>query len=214
MNATTPTQERNRAVWIWVLLAASAAIIYIYFAAGGRSSPRGTTGPMIGHKLGYLELEPLTGASKSVSIDDLAGRVTLINFWGTWCGPCNLEFPHLLELAAQFEKNDAFRVYPVSCGVERDDADLAPVRDETEAFLKARQTSIPTYADQNAASRRALVVELDLAGGQFAYPTTVILDRTGRIRGFWVGYDQADTAEMRSLIKDLLGNEPTRAAAG
>ncbi len=212
MNATAPGQTQWCALSIWALLAVGVALLYVFFV-GGRSGPRGTTGPMIGHKLGYLELEPLTGDSKPVSADDLSGRVTLVNFWGTWCGPCNLEFPHLLELAAQFDSHDDFRIYPVSCGVDAD-AKLGPLREETAGFLKAKQASIPTYADQNRASRMALVVELDLPGGQFAYPTTVILDRTGRVRGVWVGYEHADTSEMRSLIKELLADQPTRAGAG
>ena len=213
MNATAPNEQRSNAIWIWLLLAAGVAIVYVYFAAGGRSAPRGTVGPPVGRRLNYLQLEPLTGDSRPVTTQDLSGRVTLVNYWGTWCPPCNAEFPHILELAAQFGKDEDFRLYSVSCGGDsrNPDHDLDPLRDETEAFLKAKDATIATYADQNLASRRAMAVELELSDG-FAYPTTIVFDRSGRIRGFWVGYEASDTSEMRSLIKELLAEKPKSAA--
>jgi thiol-disulfide isomerase/thioredoxin len=192
----------------WLVLAVIAAgiLAYLVLVAGRGGGDAGTQGPAIGRKLPYLQLEPLTGDARPVSLDDLAGRVTLVNYWGTWCPPCIREFPELVELAQRFSKQDDFRCYLVSCSADSDDAVLHELRAETAAFLQARNVHLPTYADQNASSRRALATFLQLDG--FAYPTTLVLDRQGLIRGFWVGYDPRSVAAMSSLVERLLAEPP------
>ncbi len=213
MNATdsqSASQGRRRP-WTLISLALLAAVVLVYLVVIGglRLRPQGTQGPAIGRRLPYLQLEPLTGDSQSVSLDDLRGRVTLVNFWGTWCPPCRLEFPEIVELAARFGKQDDFRLYAVSCGQGNDEG-LDTLHSETLEFLDASKVTLPTYADQNAASRRALDIALDLGG--FAYPTTLVLDRQGTIRGFWVGYGSRSAREMAALIQELLQAPPDEPA--
>lgn len=204
MNATKPQSapQRGTGIRLWIFLALVAALVFGYLLVGGRSRvPSGTEGPAIGRHLPYLQLEGLTGGAKSVSLDDLTGRVTLLNYWGTWCPPCRREFPHIVDLAEKFGGHDDFRLYAVSCGQGSDESPDA-LRGETAAFLKSNQVSLPTFADQNAASRQAMTVALGLDG--FGYPTTLVLDRQGVIRGFWVGYEPGTEREMQSLIEELL----------
>ena len=172
-----------------------------------RHGPLGTEGPSIGRRLPYLRLEGLTGDSKGVSLDDLTGRVTVVNYWGTWCPPCIREFPQIVELAARFGKHADFRLYAVSCGDSGSDAELIKLGQETRQFLKSNMFDLPTYADQNAASRRAMTMALDLDGGGLAYPTTIILDRNATVRGMWQGFDPAPR-EMAELIETLLAASP------
>jgi thiol-disulfide isomerase/thioredoxin len=188
----------------WMFLAVLAAVIFVYIVVvtAPRRGSKGTEGPAIGHRLPYLELEPLTGDARVVSFDDLKGRVTLVNYWGTWCPPCIAEFPELVDLANELADQGDFRFYPVSCGSEGNDEDLDELRAATEAFLAARKVELATYADRNAASRRAVILLLQL--DPFPYPTTLVLDRQGRIRGFWTGYDPRAIDEMRSLVEGLL----------
>jgi cytochrome c biogenesis protein CcmG, thiol:disulfide interchange protein DsbE len=197
-------QGRSRA-WTWTSLAVVAALVFAYLALVGRvrTSP-GTQGPAIGRKLSYLELQPLTGDAQWVSLRDLASHVTVVNYWGTWCPPCRAEFPHIVELASQFAGHNDFKLLAVSCGSEGSDAQLDELRGETEAFLKSKGVTLPTYADQHAASRRELARFLQL---DFGYPTTLILDRQGIIRGFWEGYSSGTEVEMTDLVQQLL-NEP------
>jgi thiol-disulfide isomerase/thioredoxin len=204
MDATgsQPARQRGSAGRLWIVLALAAAILAVVVMLASRSTmSTGNKGPAIGRKLLYLQLEGLTGDSKAVSLEDLIGHVTLVNFWGTWCVPCQFEFPHVVELAEKFGSHDDFRIYPVSCGGEARE-NLEVLRGETEAFLRSRHVSLPTYADQNAASRQAMAVLLDL--GDFAYPTTLVLDRRGTIRGFWLGYERGSEREMQSLVEKLL----------
>src|SRR5437016_6034197 len=69
----------------------------------------------VGQPLPVLELAPLTGASEGLSLEKLRGKVALVNFWGTWCPPCNAEFPHMVELWDEFRGNGQFAMVSVSC---------------------------------------------------------------------------------------------------
>ncbi len=179
---------------------AFVALAYLWLVTGPSGEPGGTTGPAIGRRLEYLRLEGLTGDASRVSLDDLAGRVTLLNYWGTWCLPCIREFPQIVNVARQFTGRDDFRLYAVSCGQEND-PELAELRELTAAFLQSRGAPFPAYADQDGASRQAMVVSL---GVEMAYPTTLVLDRKGVIRGFWQGYLPRAGDEMSDLIGKLL----------
>jgi peroxiredoxin len=93
-------------------------------------------------------------------------------------------------------------MYLVSCGGQDDDPVLDQLRADTQAFLESRNVELPTYADQNAVTRRALATLLQLE--DFVYPTTMVVDRQGRIRGFWTGYDARAVGEMKAVIEALL----------
>lgn len=192
--------------WIVPVLAAAGLFAYLLFVTTPGGTPPGNQGPLVGHRLTYLQLEGLTGGAKNVSLDDLPGRVTLVNYWGTWCPPCIIEFPELVELGEKFAGRDDFRMVLVSCGGEGDDSSLDLLRHDTEAFLESRKLMLPIYADPSAASRRAMM--LLLGQDVMPYPTTLILDRQGVIRGHWAGYDRRAVRAMTDLIEQLLA-EPS-----
>ncbi len=210
MDATDP--QRNTpsntptggALWGWLIFAGVAAAALLWVVISSQNGSARIEGPGIGQKLQYLRLQPLTGGARQVLLEDLDGQVTLLNYWGTWCPPCVREFPHLIELAEHFGDRDDFLFLPVSCG-GGSDQQLDELRSATEAFLRARGVDLPVYADQNAESRRALAVLF--APEEFAYPTTVVLDRDGRIRGSWIGYSPRYVDEMRAIVAELLAED-------
>ena len=204
MNATNPqpASQAGSQIWTWIALAAAAVFVYLVLVPRPAGESLGTKGPAIGRKLPYLQLEPLTGEAAAVTLDDLKDHVTLVNYWGTWCPPCRQEFPHIVDLAHEFADQKIFKLYAVSCGGEGNDEDLTNLRSETMAFLAARSASLSTYADQNSESRRSMAVGLGLE--DFGYPTTLVLDQQGVIRGFWVGYTPGTEREMKMLIEELL----------
>lgn len=197
-----PTNRRSGA-WLAILLMAAGAILYL-LVQRPTDEPAADQHPAIGRHLQFLKLEGLTGDARAVSIDDLVGRVTVLNYWGVWCPPCLREFPELVALAKRFSDRKEFRFYPVSCG-EGDDSNLEALRAETAGFLELKKSDLATYADLNAASRRALVMELDLPPHSFSYPTTIVFDREGRIRGFWQGYSPSAVEEIGRTVEGLLG---------
>jgi thiol-disulfide isomerase/thioredoxin len=211
MNQETSPPARGRRTGFWLLLALVLVALVIWRsypprAAQGRD---GTAHPAVGRKLPWLGLKPLTGKAADVSAEDLQGKVTLINFWGPWCGPCRVEFPHLYELRKSFAAEKEAQILSVSCSGYEGPEDNGP--DEikaTEEFLHEQNADMPTYYDPFFKSRRQL---LETAGlREFAYPTTVILDRSGTIRGLWQGYFRGDELAMHRLMKEHVGKRGER----
>jgi thiol-disulfide isomerase/thioredoxin len=209
VDATESTAEgprpSPRRPWLAFLLVAAVTLIYSAIV-GGPDGPLGTESAAVGHALPFFELEPLTGDSRRVSLEDLKGRVTLVNYWGTWCPPCRAEFPEIAALAERFGDRGDFRLYAVSCGEGGSD-DAVGLSESTREFLKSGGFKLPTYADPRGASRQATSIVLEGRPTSFAYPTTLVIDRRGIIRGCWQGYDERATREMARLVEELL-NEP------
>jgi thiol-disulfide isomerase/thioredoxin len=153
----------------------------------------------VGETLPRLRLVPLTSNGPSLTTADLRGKVTLIDFWGTWCPPCLKEFPHIAALEKQYRGRPDFQVLAVSCssGLKEDLGDL---RKETSAFLAEQRVDMPTYADPDNVTRLAYNEV-----GQFrGYPTTLLLDKEAVIRGAWVGYERGTDREIERGIEKLL----------
>jgi thiol-disulfide isomerase/thioredoxin len=160
----------------------------------------------VGQPLLVLELQPLTGTTQGVSLESVHGKVTLINYWGPWCGFCAEEFPHLHELWDKNRGNPEFAFLSVSVseGGPRQD-DVAKLQTDTENFFKSRGAAFPTYIDPDAANRQILASLCDMRG--FGYPTTVLLDRAGVIRALWIGYQPGFDQQMEQLVSQLLAEK-------
>jgi len=78
-----------------------AAIIFFYLTSLERQEGFSPTDIMVGQRAPRIELPILTAQIENeiFTTSDLAGRVTLINFWASWCAPCRLEHPILMQLA-------------------------------------------------------------------------------------------------------------------
>lgn len=162
--------------------------------------------PGVGLPLKFLELRPLTGTSEGVSLESVRGKVTLINYWGPWCGFCVQEFPHLVELWDKNRGNPEFAFISVSSSGHNEE-DVPQLKQETEAFFKTRQAGFPTYVDPDGANRQILASLTDMTG--FGYPTTVLLDRSGIIRALWIGYQPGFESQMEQLVSQLLAEKPS-----
>jgi len=154
----------------------------------------------VGSRLEYLELQPLTGDASVISLPDLLGRVTMVNFWGTWCPPCRDELPHLAELRKRYAGHKAFRLLPISYPPNGQSGDLQSLREETTSLLKRLNLDLPTYWDPNEET----VIMLDRLIGFGGFPTTILLDRHRAIRAVWVGYRPGVETEMERHIGMLL----------
>ena len=191
---------------LWVLLAVAVGALFLSWATrNSRSGGEGAAShPAVGRKVSLVELQPLTGEAEQVRLGDLQGKVSLVNFWGPWCGPCILEFPHLAELQQHYEGRGDFRFVSVSCsGGPGDDKAMEAT---TAAFLAEHQAKFPTYRDAESVTRAHLT---DVTGtGGFAYPTTVLLGRNAEIRGLWLGHRDGDEIEMKRLVDAELEKKP------
>jgi thiol-disulfide isomerase/thioredoxin len=183
-------------VLIFVAVAVVVALVYEMSSSVDRDI--GIHHPAVGKRLPGLDLKPLTGDGKPVALGDLEGRVTLIDFWGTWCPPCREEFPHIAALSAQYGNRPDFQLLAVSCGGGEED--YTALADETKAFLENYKIDLPTYKDPGGYSRRAV----DMVAGFRGYPTTLVLDRQGIIRGLWFGYRAGYEQQIEKLVAELL----------
>ncbi len=118
------------------------------------------------------------------------GKVTLVDFWATWCRPCLLAFPRYAELQLAYEKQ-GFAVVAVA----QDESD-APVK----AFVEANQTAIDVVLDpEHTASGAPLNVA--------TLPTVLLVDREGIIRHRHQGYSQPDLDQLKLKIEALLAED-------
>ena len=117
--------------------------------------------------VGEVAMEALDG--RSMSTGDWRGKVALVNFWATWCGPCREEIPQLIELQRRYP--DQLQVIGVSTD-EGDPADVA-------AFAERMGVNYPIVMATDALYREF--------PGVFALPTSFIVDPGGSIVQTHVG---------------------------
>lgn len=160
-----------------------------------------------------LRLAPLVGTEESLTLDALRGKVVLVNFWGTWCPPCRLEFPHLLALREELLAQPDFRLVLVSCTPEPQE-DLESLREQTASFLVEMKVRVPVHADPDSATRKAVIAMLRAAAeagpempAGIGYPTTLLLDRKGIVRAFWRGYGDELPEQISRAVRRLLAEK-------
>lgn len=128
---------------------------------------------------------------RSMSLSDYKGKVVLVDFWGTWCGPCLQSIPHLVRLQERFADR-GFSV--VALTYEKVDPDEAPKA--VKAFLE--QAKLPYHCLIGDEETQAQVP------GFQGFPTTLILDRSGKIRYRSVGFQPTDAQTMEDVVRVLL----------
>jgi thiol-disulfide isomerase/thioredoxin len=121
------------------------------------------------------------------------GKIVVLNFWATWCGPCRAMAPHFERVAAQFQGIPEVVFLSANC-------------DEDE-------TLVPDYLDEEKPRTTVVFADgLDRLLSVNAFPTIVILDRTGKIAYRAEGFDPEDvesqlSAAVRRLLADEKANE-------
>src|SRR5687768_17462465 len=175
-----PPQSSFARIALIGLIGGALVLAVIAWRRQRPGEPVGKRHPLVGKTYLPRELPPLT-AKAYIREADLKGKVVLVNFWGWWCGPCQVEFPHLMELEKSLRGNSDFRFVSIACSGEEGQEDDPELLERTAAFLSERQADVPTYIDPWQAELRHLA---RLAGEEsFGYPLTVVIGRDGKIRG-------------------------------
>jgi peroxiredoxin len=107
---------------------------------------------------------------KSVKLSDYRGKVVLLNFWATWCGPCKIEIPWFIEFEQTY-KDKGFSVL----GVSMDDDGWAAVK----PYLENRKVNYRVLLGDDEVGNQY--------GGIESLPTTFLIDREGRIASQHIG---------------------------
>jgi thiol-disulfide isomerase/thioredoxin len=124
----------------------------------------------------------------SVDFSSLRGKVVLIDFWASWCGPCLQELPHLQKLHAD---NQPKGLAAIAINVD-EGAELA------RTSAKKIGLTMPIGINDG----------LDDQFGVRILPTVVLADKAGRIRGRWDGYRAGLENVIEEKVQRLLADEP------
>lgn len=175
----------------------SAALIAVLVAGCGQPLPH----PAVGIRLETLPIAPLADLTAPPPV--LTGRVTLVNFWGTWCPPCRRELPGLVRMATGLAADDRFHLVAVSCSgsATADPADLAA---ETAEFLLGQRLALRAYVFIDPLAADLLSQRLGLA----SLPTTYLIGPDGLVRRVWTGYHPRDEADIAAAVVSLLKETP------
>lgn len=159
--------------------------------------------PAIGQPMGPVELLTLDpsaaeGITEMPAIEtEIPAVVVLLHVWGTWCGPCRMEYPELAAMVGEFDSNPSFRFISISTE-NSSDATYQSLTDETHQFFRSHDLSHPVHCDPRGTTRESMTKVL--GGANLYYPTTLLLDPSGRVMSVWEGYDPAGVSQMRDMI--------------
>jgi len=132
-----------------------------------------------------LELQPLHASE--AKLEHFQGKITLLHFWATWCGPCQGEIPSLEKLY-QTLPAEQFQLFAVS----EDTGEH--LKEKIEWFQKQIPFSFPVFVDPQGKAADAYAI--------FALPETIVIDRSGTIVKRFEG---AQDWNDEKLVQYLLG---------
>ena len=107
----------------------------------------------------------------TVAVSDFAGKVVVLNFWGSWCAPCRAEAPALEQAATTL----------VPAGVQFLGINVKDTKSAAADFLASKQVGYPSIYDPSM--RTLLAIKGYPASG---IPSTIVLDRQGRVAHIWL----------------------------
>jgi peroxiredoxin len=125
-------------------------------------------------------------SGRDVSLAQYHGQVVMINFWASWCGPCRQEMPLLESIYKKYNKL-GFTLLGVN---------VEPDSQAADDWLKATPVTFPILYDKESKVSKLY----DVAG----MPSTVIIDRSGKLRMLHRGYKPGDENEYLDSIRSLI----------
>ena len=181
-----PPKGRNPMALVFVALVA-AGMLYFGFHMARRSGVDHAPGILgYGTPAPNFTLQTLDG--KNLSLTELRGKAVLVNFWATWCGPCKIETPWLVEMQDRYGSAGLQVV-----GVAMDDSG----KDEIEKFAKDMGVNYPVLIGKEAVG--------DAYGGVPALPESFFVGRNGKIVERIIGLK--GRAEIEDAVKKALNTQ-------
>ncbi len=126
---------------------------------------------------------------KRATVGDYTGRVLLLNFYATWCGPCRQEMPHLIALHRKYEA-EGLQIVGLNVGGEDDYA-------EVPAFRQEYGIPFPLAIPDTDFVDRYLGVNQNI-------PQSFVIDRNGRILKHFIGFSEESVSEVETVVQAAL----------
>ncbi|MDP4209983.1 MAG: TlpA disulfide reductase family protein [Bacteroidota bacterium] len=162
--------------------------VLLIFVAGnsfGQDDEKASTLTKIGQDVPSFSFAQDNG--QLLKIADYKGKVVLLNFFATWCGPCMLEMPKVESLLWQPLKTDKFMI--LAFGRKHS-------REEMDAFKKVKGFTFPIFPDPQASI-------YNLFASKYI-PRNIVINKEGKIVFQSVGYSEEEFQKMVNIIKAQL----------
>ncbi|MFT7588896.1 MAG: cytochrome c biogenesis protein CcmG/thiol:disulfide interchange protein DsbE [Limisphaerales bacterium] len=139
-------------------------------------------------KLPSVELTSVSGEKVDLADYGKNGKITVINFWATWCTPCKKELNNIADLYEDWQEDYDMEIVAVSIDDARNKA-------KVKAYVDGQSWDYDILLDVNAVLRQKLNFQ--------SIPFTVILDKDGNIVGRHSGYVDGDEYILEEEIEEL-----------
>ncbi len=133
-------------------------------------------------------LQTLDG--QEITLSRLKGKVVLLDFWATWCGPCRESIPHLIQLYKDYHENGFVLV-----GMDLDKGDVETVR----RFVQSMNIPYPIIVTPDDVARSYKVSGI---------PATILIDKEGRIQERMAGFSSAIAERLTRKVAELTSEKP------
>jgi thiol-disulfide isomerase/thioredoxin len=128
----------------------------------------------------------LQNQESSFTPETYAGKVVLVDFWATWCGPCLKAIPFYNSLQDQQQKNN-FTIVAINVDEEPE---------EVRQFLQEHQLNYPVAFDPAGSCPKTYGVQV--------MPSSYMVDKKGKVRYIQLGYRDGDQQEINDRVRGLL----------
>jgi thiol-disulfide isomerase/thioredoxin len=145
----------------------------------------------INKSLPDITIQDLDGKKVNIAEYGSKGKIVVLNFWATWCGPCKQELTNIHDMYEDWQKN--YNVELVAISID-DSRNIAKVK----SYVKGNRWNYTFLVDPNQDLRRAFNFQ--------APPFTVLIDKEGKIVSTHTGYKNGDEYLLEDKIKALNGN--------
>jgi thiol-disulfide isomerase/thioredoxin len=152
----------------------------------------GTESPLVGQPAFAFRLDQLDGSRFQLA--EHKGRVVVLEFWATWCGPCLETMPLVAGVVREFADRD---VKLIAVNLEEQPAQVKTV-------LERHKLSIPVALDRDGVVAAKYAVT--------AIPQTVVVDRDGKVARLFVGGGKKTADSLRQALQELGVGKPAPAA--